>query len=128
MKIKRFNESNEFSSPKRILCVYDAGGTVRKTIVFDSVEELNNHILNFVNEFIIGVEFDEDFWEDFDIEVVKDQDGNWVITDPDEAYDWLNTYNDSSEPTLGICNYEEIKNVKIEDRITLAMSANKYNL
>jgi len=129
MKIRKFNEG-EFNEPKKVLCIYNAGGYVEKTIIFDNHREMNNFILNFVNNFILDVtldEFDKVYFEE-ELKSIKDEEGNYIIIDPDTAYEWLNTYNDSSEPTLSICNYQEMKNVKLDDRIAIALSANKYNL
>lgn len=127
MKIRKFNENKE-SDSRRILCIYDSGGYVYRTIVFDDNDQMYNYILNFVNGFLSEIDIDEESINEHEYEVIKDEDGKFILTDPIEAYNWLNDWNSNSEPTLGICNYEEEKNVKLDDRIAIAISSNKYNL
>jgi hypothetical protein len=127
MKIRKFNEKK--SEAKKILLVYDTGGFVKRAIVFDNENEMNTFILNFVNDYILNIE-DEDFnFQDWGVtNLAQDKDGNYIIAEPFEAYKWLNIYNESNEPTLSWCDYEEEKNVQLDSRIEIALSAKQYNL
>lgn len=124
MIIRKFNEN--YSDGKQVLCIYDTGGVVDKTIIFDNEEQMNTYILNFVNNFISDYTLSELDFEGY--KSIQDENGDYVITDPKEAYDWLNDWNQNSEPTLSICNYEEEKNVKLDNRIAIAISSKQYNL
>jgi len=132
MKIKKFeNLVNLNNSNYKALCFYDSGGYVDNVILFDDDENLHNHILNYVNDFIL-----ENF--DYDIQmsinkihskkIVKDKDNIPMFHDWIDAYNWHNDYFTDSGDSFDFIECKQISNIDIDDRLKLAISTKKYNI
>ena len=134
MKIRKFNRLTEATILEKtnqyILCEYDAGGTVVKTILFDTTAEMDIYLLNEVNDFILDARVNEESMDilDEEIDYTLDENNIPIITNADHAYNWINEFNNSSEPTYVTSILQKTKNLKLDPRIAIHIDAKKYNL
>lgn len=140
MKIKKFNESaiykdelvNMFSSyPKIVALLLYEVDTIDEILLFYDIEDIENYILNYVNDFILD-NYDEQS-DDIDI-TTKFYSPTYLIYGETPMFKYyqaaINWYNEFNKNQLSIeivkCNNE--KNVKLNDNLKTALSTKKYNI
>jgi len=117
------------------LCFYDAGGTVKDVILFDNEKDRKNYIINYVNNSILD-DYDE---YELDIEsyiskiehidnIIRDENNIPMFFDSENASIWYNDFNENNEDTFSLSDCKIEKNIKLDDRLSIALSTKKYNL
>ena len=92
--------------------------------VFETKEDMENFLLDFINSELSMIVKDRDMSEYQNYEL--DEDGHYFFTEYESAMNWVR--NGESEYQIMKFEREIIKNVKVPENVRIYRDAKKYNL